>query len=208
MDNNLYNIETDNEDIYFIPKEGYDSALIWLPGYADTAKSYIEDIPDERRPVPEKMKVIILTAPKVGGTYSWDTSMTCTNTERISKVINSEAKVVGGYSRVFLGGFSQGAMMTFLLGLTLKNIVLGGLICCAGSYYSFIRPESDRKTLPIIICQGTQDNIISHKSAMQSYKHLFDEGYNVIYKTYDIKHELIWAEYKDIKEFIVNILNN
>ena len=62
-DKNYFNIETENEDIILTPVEGYNKVLIWLPGLGDVANSYLEDIKDERRPVPEKMKVILLTAP-------------------------------------------------------------------------------------------------------------------------------------------------
>ena len=62
---NLYLVERLNEDLHFTPKKGYDSILVWLPGLGDTSNSYYDDILDERRPVPDNMKVIILTSPKI-----------------------------------------------------------------------------------------------------------------------------------------------
>jgi len=218
-ENNYYIVEFNNDDIIFTPKEGYDKVLIWLPGLGDTAKSYYDDILDERRPVPNKMKVIILTAPvNKNNKHSWydyisnrkvNENSYSHHVERITKVIDSEALLLkNDYSKVFLGGFSQGSCMSFLIGLTDKVRNFGGIICCSGFFFDHIKPLEGRNKLPILICHGTKDNIISISYAMETYKHLIDGGYNITYKTYEFAHELTWAEYKDIKEFIENNVNS
>ena len=223
-DNRSYfKIDKIKEDIIFTPNEGYDKVLIWLPGLGDTAKSYVDDIEDERRPVPSKMKVVLLTATlsTKNNKNSWyeyidrnlriidnNCNSFLTNIERITKVIDYEAQLLNNdYSRVFLGGFSQGSAMSFLIGLTLKSKFLGGIICCSGFYFNYIKPEEGRKKLPILICHGTKDDIISFDYTKGTYKHLFDEGFEITYKTYDFDHTLTWAEYKDIREFIENNTN-
>ena len=94
--------------------------------------------------------------------------------------------------------------MSFLIGLSLKDKLLGGIICCSGFFFSFIKPEKNHKELPILICHGTNNNTITMYFAKKSYSHLLDnsKGFNVTYLTYDFAHELTWAEYKDIREFI------
>jgi predicted esterase len=221
-----YIIERINDDISFTPKNGYDSILIWLPGLGDTAQSYLEDFLDQRRPVPEKMKVIVLTSPKIplsikGGalTNSWfeyvdrsnfkiQQDSVKENVERIQNLIFKEADKVGiSTSRVFLGGFSQGSCMSFLIGLTISELSLAGIICCSGYMFSHVIANSEKTRLPILICHGTQDKVVKLDKAKSSYQRLFDEGFNVEYKVYNFNHELTWEEYKDIKDFILRNLN-
>ena len=228
MDNieHNFNVERINDDLYFTPKDGYDSILVWLPGLGDTAQSYYDDILDQRRPIPDKMKVIILTSPKIplsikGGalTNSWfeyvdrsnfkiDEESVYENVNRIWSLIMFEAEKIGiATSRVFLGGFSQGSCMSFLIGLTLTDLTLAGIICCSGYMFNHIKPDLEKAKLPILICQGTNDKIVNIDKAKNSYQILFDQKFHLEYKVYNFTHELTWEEYKDIKEFLIRNLN-
>mmetsp|Transcript_18218 Transcript_18218/g.18845 ORF Transcript_18218/g.18845 Transcript_18218/m.18845 type:complete len:240 (-) Transcript_18218:34-753(-) len=221
--NSNYVISTDNEDIILTPVQGFTSTLIWLPGLRDCAESYVEDILDSKRFIPDKMKIIILTAPLCNKedptSWSWYRTVDRSkyqvdsyqdNVKRILSVIDNEAGLLKDYSKVFLGGFSQGALMSFMVGLSIsKDKQLGGLVCCSGylAESTVIREDEEIKKLPILICQGEKDERITKEIARGSQKKLFEERFNVTYKWYDFGHVLTWEEYKDIREFLEETLN-
>lgn len=216
-----YEISTFNEDIILTPKEGYVATLIWLPGLKDNALSYLPDILNHKgRFIPNKVKINILTAPRAIKSdpikpWSWYQTIDRSkflvgqyedNIDRICNIIDKEAKLLNNdYKKIFLGGFSQGSLMTLLIGLSIENKkTLGGLVCCSGylSSNTKLRLDEDIKKMPILICQGDKDERITKDFAYKSQQILFNENFNIEYKTYNIAHELTWEEYKDIKEFI------
>ena len=216
-----YNINfTDEESIIFVPKtDNIKGCLIWLPGFKDKAYSYYEDVLDKRRFIPLGFKLIILTADKVikddDMGYSWYKTVDRSKGQiepyenglsRILSTIESEGKELG-YNKVFLGGFSQGCLMSFLIGLNYHS-QLGGLVCCSGYMSNQTIVSSTYKNFPIIICQGVEDDIIPCDYAYKSYSELFSkDNLNVTYKKYKFKHELTWEEYADIKKFLENNLS-
>ena len=216
-------IEKKNDDIIFTPKEKHLATVIWLPGYKDSAASYYEDVLDERRPNPRNVKIYFLTAPKVipNDPQGWSWYKTISreafkvegleeNIKRITDVIDFEASLLNGdYSKIFLGGFSQGSLMTFLVGLNIeKEKTLGGLICCSGYLCcdTKIRNDDLIKKMPILVCHGKRDERIIYEYALKSQKEILGGDFNITYKVFDIEHELTWDVYKEIKEFLSNCL--
>ncbi len=219
---NYYDISTHNEDIIFTPKEGHIATVIWLPGLKDSALSYFDDIIDSKRFVPKKFKVKVLTAPKSikNDPCGWSWYQTISrekfeignyeeNVLRIREEIDKEAKILNNsYNKIFLGGFSQGSVMSFLVGLSIPaEKTLGGLICCSGYLSSNTKIREDEKALamPILICHGKKDSRITLEFAAKSQQVLVENRYNAVYKVYDFEHELRWDEYSDIRLFLTGI---
>ena len=61
--------------------------------------------------------------------------------------------------KVFLLGFSQGSMMSFEVGTTLKQLI-AGIISLSGRIYSNNFQENNRKKSPVLIVHGETDTII------------------------------------------------
>ena len=146
-------------------------------------------------PHPEKNKIIILCGEKRKITgfkddnvygdeaFSWfdvytfnDISMKSINFEdvkksenRIRKIIEEEAKYLGGYENIFLGGFSQGACMSLYIGCTFNHL-LGGVICCSGALFPDIQINNDNNKLKIFISHGDLDDQISKEINVLSLK--------------------------------------
>jgi len=221
--NKYFNIEKINEDIIFIPYEGFDTLLIWLPGFGQTANDFFNDFDKDEIniPVPRKTKVIILTAPvstnintkyKLNAWFDYkdrssnkkiifeDTLIP--HRERIINIINNEVSYFkGDYSKIFLGGFSQGAAMSLVIGLYINKLI-GGIICCSGFYLPLIRPLEIHKKLPIFISHGDKDKVTTLLYAKQTFSILFNGDYNLTYKEYNINHEVNSEIYNDIKKFM------
>ena len=122
--------------------------------------------------------------------------------ERIINIINNEVSYFkGDYSKIFLGGFSQGAAMSLVIGLYINKLI-GGIICCSGFYLPLIMPLEIHKKLPIFISHGDKDKVTTLLYAKQTFSILFNGDYNLTYKEYNINHEVNSEIYNDIKKFM------
>lgn len=228
-----FKIETNNNDITLTPNEGYNSTLIFMHGLGDSAEGYKEFFNSDYKPIPNKMRVVLLTAPKGAVTInsgmvmnSWyniknfnktkdsiEESDVVKSAYRIKKVIDNEVKNLSGdYSKIFLGGFSQGACMTLHCGLTSEN-KFGGLIVLSGLLFPFTAEELEKskdslnKDVQIFIAHGGYDEVIAETLAKASYQPLYDLGYkNLKYKLYDEGHSIAVQEMLDMKDFITNLI--
>jgi len=214
--------EKSGNDIILTPTEGYDSIFIWLHGLGDSASSFIDFFSNENRPIPKRMKVIMLNAPICPVTINGGMQMpswfdiknlnkfhiceeqALNNALKIINTINTEVKnVKDDYSKIFIGGFSQGASLSLLVGFTSKYN-LGGIVCCSGFLFPTIVLKDDKKLLPIFAFHGTNDLTIRESLANQSYKRLVDNKFNFVYKQTKQGHEIRQEQFKDIKSFIEN----
>mgnify|MGYP002152978322 FL=1 len=106
------------------------------------------------------------------------------------KEVTDRYRVAPG--RTVLGGFSQGGMMTYRLGLPNPEL-FGGLAVLSGSVRDRDqlrdRLPADRSQ-PIFISHGTDDAMISVEDARESRSFLCDEGYAPEYREYPMGHEI------------------
>jgi phospholipase/carboxylesterase len=224
MNKGYFKVEKNNKDVYLTPHEGYEKVLIWMHGLGDTAMGYT-DLFIQARPLPDKIKVVLLTADTCpvtinGGMMmpSWydiksldrhensvEESDVLKNGERIKKVIEKEAKILNGdYKKIIVGGFSQGGCMAFHVGLTIDKKI-GGILCLSGILFpfSFKNVSEDKKDIPIFIGHGNYDTLISKLFAEMSHKTLVNGGFkNVKVAFYDEEHTVSFEELDDVKSFI------
>jgi phospholipase/carboxylesterase len=227
---NYFKFQSVDRDITLTPNEGHDSTLIFMHGLGDSAEGYIDVFNSNAKPIPNKMKVVLLTAPQSAVTInsgmvmnSWydikdfnrnddsiEKSDVDKNSERIKKVIEIEvAKLNGKYNKIFIGGFSQGACMALHVGLTHKE-QLGGVVALSGLLFPFtsaeIIDEESKKNLPIFIAHGAYDGVIPEPLSKLSYKYLIDNKYNVKYTSYNIEHTFSIDELNDVKSFLNKLI--
>ena len=171
------------------PDKKYTTVLIWLAGLDESSEDFIDMFihSPSLLPHPERNKIIILCGEKMKVTaYKLDPSgdechswfdMTClyniteTNvesinledllksTKRISEYIEKEAKYLNGYDNIFLGGFSQGAIMSLHVGLSYEKL-LGGIISCSGALFPKTEINKNNEKLRIFISHGDLDDFI------------------------------------------------
>ena len=136
-ESNNFNIVKVGNDVHLNPKNGeYSNLLIWLHGFGSNAEEYIPifEGSHDYNIIPEKTKVLLLGAPimpitKYQGktTSSWydiidddkiNFNDIIKNSQKIMKIIKNEGKKIG-YNKIIVGGFSQGACMSFYIGYNL-----------------------------------------------------------------------------------------
>jgi phospholipase/carboxylesterase len=226
-----FKTEKSGDDIFLTPIEGYEAVLIFMHGLGDSAYGYQDFFDSITKPIPDRIKVVLLTAPRGAVTInggivmnSWydiksfsrsedsiEQSDVEKNGQRILKCIDQEAKALGGdYSKIFLGGFSQGACMTLHVGLTAENKI-GGLIVLSGLLFPFTAKEiiskEKNKDINVFISHGTYDDVIPEPLSKTSYKPLYDLKYsNLTYKSYDMPHTISFEQFNDVKNFITKLL--
>ena len=229
MNSNYFKVEKTNKDVNLTPKEGYDKVLIWMHGLGDSALGYT-DLFIQARPIPDKMRVVLLTAEtcpvtmngvmKMPSWYniksldrnddSYEKSDVIKSGDRVKKVIEQEVSQINGkYQNIFIGGFSQGGCMSLHVGLTFEKKI-GGIVCLSGLLFPFTYQNTkieDKKDTPIFFGHGNYDTLIPQILADQSYKTLVNDGFkNVKAIYYDEEHTISYEELDDMKNFLKKII--
>ena len=167
-----------DHELIVTPKNGiYDSCLIFLHGMDEKASTHLARFNSEQSPVPKRCKVILPQAGKVnmtlfGSRYltNWFDLITWNadeqvmeaqdleaSYEKIRRLIEREASLLDGrYDRIFVGGFSGGAVQSIFVGWKFENR-LGGII----SFSGYPPPPSvitvPEKTSPHLLVHGNAD---------------------------------------------------
>ena len=177
VENPFNRIIKPNKDIYLIPKSGkHNYVFIFIHGLHDTPKKFVDYFDKKDGLFPSDFKIILPCAPIQNcdahlyhdPTTSWfniytnhgkeikDDSIDINQLEnasnRIKSLIREEAELLNNdYSKIFLSGFSQGACVSFHIGLTLEKL-LGGIICFCGMTLSLNKTnENNKNNLNILV---------------------------------------------------------
>jgi phospholipase/carboxylesterase len=95
------------------------------------------------------------------------------------------------WERTIIGGFSQGAVMAYALGLGETRPAPAGILALSGfipTVEGFAPRLDDRRDLPIAIGHGTQDPVISVEFARRAREILSAAGLPVLYRESPIPH--------------------
>lgn len=107
--------------------------------------------------------------------------------------------------KVFIGGFSQGAIMSLYLGLTEPDKVKG-VIALSGHLYPEVKNEIDFNKLDnlpsIFISHGRNDNVLSFKEAEIGVNFLESQNVNVDAFYYDSRHNISRENLNDMQSWL------
>ena len=123
--------------------------------------------------------------------------------ETINALI-AQARKAHPNSPIWLGGFSQGAAMALIVGLS-QITPVAGIIALSGYVPKHPRFEelSDvAKQTPIFMAHGTLDSVVSIAQARKGLEVLNKAGASVEFYDYPMMHEICPDEVADIAEFI------
>ena len=109
---------------------------------------------------------------------------------------------------IILGGFSQGGMMTYRVGLTAPDTFRGLLVLSARvSDPDALRAQlPTERTQPIFISHGLVDEMISIEDGQKSLAFLEFEGYKPEYHEYNMGHAIIQEVLDDIVPWVQRVL--
>jgi phospholipase/carboxylesterase len=101
-------------------------------------------------------------------------------------------------SRLVVGGFSQGAMMTLGIALARPDLVDGALMMSGRVMPRFVAnasPEASR--VPFLLQHGVRDDVLPVADGREARDALVELGVEVEYREYPIGHEVSMASLQD-----------
>ena len=194
MDN--YKIEYKDFNVYMTPKDGkYTHVILFMHGYGDVASSYI-DFFRHAKVLPKNIstKIILLQSPyekvhcnqpintswftvydiPMVSRDSYDYPDAQKSAKKVEEIINEEAKLLNGkYENIYVGGFSQGACISLIIGLTFEHTI-GGVICLSGYLFPEIEIREENKKINIFVGHGDKDEMIGYSMANQELERIKD----------------------------------
>lgn len=155
---------------------------------------------------PGKYLIISARAPYTlnEGSYKWfdidfSTGKKVANTEQAEKSRGillrfiEEMKKEFAVDKVYLCGFSQGAIMSYAAALTQPDLV-NGIAVLSGRFPEEIKPKIASKeklqSLKVFISHGIQDNVLSIEGARSAKAFLTSLGIIPIYGEYNAVHQV------------------
>ncbi|MBS7565485.1 hypothetical protein KHS38_13820 [Mucilaginibacter sp. Bleaf8] len=107
--------------------------------------------------------------------------------------------------KVFLGGFSQGGIMSYSVGLTFPK-KLAGIFILSSRLLPEVKPliksKEELQSLPIFIAHGKQDPVLPLTYAHDALAYLQPLTDNITYKEYDMVHTVGEKELADLVDWI------
>lgn len=182
--------------------------LVWIHGYGDTAELFCQDFLEA--PLIPDCKVVLPTAEEAqrGGSMcrSWydrsDPNTFESSARRICSILQEESKFT---DTIFIGGFSQGAVMSLICGLSKYSGPVSGIIALSGFMMNYQVP-AHRKSIPVLLYHGAQDNRVSLSSSTESFKKYL-KGVNYHLEVHPtMPHEVYLEEYEFIRNWVKSIL--
>lgn len=166
--------------------------------------------------LPDSFLVISLRAPiKLGNdSYAWY-HLSFENGKPTGNSIEAEAsrlviidfinnlknKYAFNEKRVYLCGFSQGAIMAYSIGLTVPEKIKG-IAIMSGRLLEEVKPiiatKDKLKNLKVFISHGTNDNVLPISNAREANTYLKQIGITATYKEYPEPHTISNAMFVDM----------
>ena len=134
----------------------------------------------------------------------YDTAQEISSREIIKKFI-AQLKQKYGINEIYLGGFSQGAIMSYSIGLTSPKEVKG-IVSLSGRLLLEIRPSiiknADLQQLKVFVAHGMQDNTLPIHYAREAKAYLENLGVQLSYHEYELGHQINGAVIKDLNDWL------
>ncbi len=111
---------------------------------------------------------------------------------------------------IYLLGFSQGAIVSMTLGLALGNRIKG-IVALSGYIPAFVKKDYDIQpveNLSIFISHGENDPVLPFEWGVESKDYFEKQRAKVSFHSYPGGHTVSLQNYRDLIEWITNILKN
>lgn len=208
------------------PPSPANAVVIWLHGLGADGNDFVPMVPELKLPSELAVRFIFPNAPSIPITINngyvmpaWyditeidierkvDTDQLIDSAEKIRHLIDREIESGIASDRIVLAGFSQGGAVAYQTALTYM-FPLAGLLCLS-TYFATkdtITPNSANKRIPIKICHGTMDPMVSVQQGKLASERLSELGYTVDYSEYPMEHAVCPQEIADISHWLKQLL--
>lgn len=209
------------------PTSPANAAVIWLHGLGADGNDFVPIIPELKLPAELAVRFVFPNAPSIPITINngyvmpaWyditamdidrkvDATQLVDSAEKIRLLVDQEIDRGIPSDRIVLAGFSQGGAVAYQTALTYM-LPLAGLLCLS-TYFATkdtITPNSANKRIPIKICHGTMDPMVTVEQGKLASQRLTDMGYAVEYSEYPMEHAVCPQEITDISQWLQQVLS-
>ncbi|KAI8974394.1 Phospholipase/carboxylesterase/thioesterase [Pilobolus umbonatus] len=213
------------------PLEKHTATVIWIHGLGDSGVGWVffaeelqKDMPYVRWVFPNA-PVRELSAEGRGSIPAWfniygfdrvsnvksDIKGMMESVDMINQIIQDEVDRGIPVNRIILGGFSQGCVIALLTAVHTPHQI-GGAVACNGWLEDAKNlSKNDRqmnRKIPILVCHGTEDEVVKYKYGELSAIHMKKNGFNVKFNSYPFIHSMEPEMMEDIKHFMIQCLSS
>ena len=128
---------------------------------------------------------------------------------RIHDLIDREIERGIQSTRIIVAGFSQGGAVSFEAALSYEQPLAG--IMALSTYFATvgtIKINAIQQSIPILICHGEHDPVVSEALGKRSRASLEKLGFDPEYHSYPIEHSVCPQEIEDIGTWISRVLKS
>ena len=128
---------------------------------------------------------------------------------RIHDLIDREIERGIQSTRIIVAGFSQGGAIAFEAALSYAQPLAG--IMALSTYFATvdtIKINAIQQSIPILICHGEHDPVVSESLGKRSRASLEKLGFDPEYHSYPIEHSVCPQEIEDIGNWISRVLKS
>jgi len=209
------------------PKTAATASVIWLHGLGADGSDFAPIIPELKLPATMAVRFVFPNAPSIPITINgghvmpaWyditamdierkvDMSQLIESAEKIRLLVDRENDRGIPSDRIVLAGFSQGGAVCYQTALTYIQPLAG--LMCLSTYFATkdsITPNSANKQIPIKICHGTTDPMVSVEQGKLASQRLTEMGYAVDYSEYPMDHSVCPEEIAEISRWLQLVLS-
>ena len=128
---------------------------------------------------------------------------------RIHDLIDREIERGIQSTRIIVAGFSQGGAVSFEAALSYEQPLAG--IMALSTYFATvdtIKINTIQQSIPILICHGEHDPVVSESLGKRSRASLEKLGFDPEYHSYPIEHSVCPQEIEDIGNWISRVFKS
>ncbi|OGT70495.1 MAG: carboxylesterase [Gammaproteobacteria bacterium RIFCSPLOWO2_02_FULL_57_10] len=202
------------------------ASIIWLHGLGADGNDFAGIVPELRLPSSLAVRFVFPHAPSIPVTINngyvmpaWYDILEMDVQRRVDEVqlarsaaavhalIEREVERGVDSRRIILAGFSQGGAVILHAALTCSR-PLGGALSLS-SYFptaDSITPDAANAGLPVLICHGTHDPVVSEILGKRADAALQAMGHPTQYRSYRMEHSVCLEEIRDVSAWFQKIL--
>lgn len=208
------------------PRQAADAAIIWLHGLGADGHDFEAIVPELRLPDSLAVRFVFPHAPSMPVTLNngfvmpaWfdvealdgerqiNSHQLLASAAAVHRLIDREVEAGIASDRIMLAGFSQGGAVNYQAALTYDK-PLAGLLALSAFFPTAeaVTPHPANHRLPILVCHGSEDNVLDLSLGERSVSHLQKLGYHPEFRIYPMPHSVCMEEIRDISAWIQGLL--
>lgn len=204
------------------PQTPATASVIWLHGLGASGDDFAPIVPELHLPESLAVRFIFPHAPSIPVTINggmvmpaWydilsmdidrkiDHTQILQSAEAIKALIEREIERGVDSNNIVVAGFSQGGAVAYQTALSFPK-PLAGLMTMSTYFatHETLIPSEANKALEIFISHGTQDPVVPELLGQQAVELLRSKGYEPLYATYPMQHEVCLPQIQDISRWL------